>query len=70
MTITIFIDPKSIHSFIQVTKILQGLEIENNYRFNPSDIIYSEQMISNYIWINMDVTEYYKFKYCYSKLKK
>lgn len=68
MTITLFVEPKSLMVFSQVTKILSGLDLENNYTFNPSDLVFSEAMISNWIWINMDIAEYYKLKYCIGKL--
>ena len=69
MTITIFVQPESLSTFINTTKILKELPLENNYVFTPSDIIYTEAMISNYIWVNMEIDEYLKFKYCYNKLK-
>ncbi len=68
MTITLFVEPKSLAIFLQITKILKGLDLENDYRFNPCDLIFTNQMISNYIWINMDIDEYMKLKYCISKL--
>ena len=68
MTITLFVDPKSLFIFLEVTKILKGLEIENNYHFTPSDLIFTESMISNWIWINMEIEEYLKLKYCIGKL--
>lgn len=48
MTITLFVEPKSLMIFSQVTKILSGLDLENNYTFNPSDLVFSEAMISNW----------------------
>jgi len=68
MTIILFVEPKSLMVFLEVTKILKGLELENNYHFTPSDILFSESMISNWIWVNMEVEEYLKFKYCIRKL--
>jgi hypothetical protein len=69
MTITIFVEPKSLAIFLQVTKILKGLELENSYDFTPSDLIFTEGMISNWVWINMEIEEYMKLKYCIGKLK-
>lgn len=69
MTITLFVSPDSLMIFLQVTRILRTLDIENDYVFTPSDIQYSEAMISNYVWINMDIEEYLKFTYCMCKLK-
>ena len=68
MTITLFIEPKSLMIFLEVTKILKGLDIDNNYTFRPADIQFSEQMISNWLWINMEIEEYIKLKYCIGKL--
>lgn len=69
MTITLFVEPKSFQKFIEVTKILSGLELDNNYVFHPGDLIFSEAMISDWYWINMDIGEYLKLKYCIGMLK-
>ena len=68
MTITLFIKPSSLIIFLEVTKILKKLNVENDYKFNPKDLQFSTSMISNYIWINMDSYEYLKLKYCIGKL--
>lgn len=68
MTITLFVEPKSLPIFLEVTKILKGLEIENDYKFFPPDLVFTEAMISNYVWINMEIEEYLKLKYCIQKL--
>lgn len=68
MTITLFVEPNSLLIFLAVTKVLEGLDIENDYRFTPSDLKFSEAMISNWTWINMDVEQYMKLKYCITKL--
>jgi len=68
MTITLFVEPKSLPIFLVVTKILKDLELENNYHFTPSDLVFSEELISNWIWINMEIEEYFKLKYCIGKL--
>ena len=70
MTITLFVKPKDLTSFLEVTKILENLDIENNYVFNPLNFEFSEIMISNWIQINMDISEYLKLKYCINKFKK
>lgn len=67
MTITLFVEPKSLPIFLEVTRILQGIDIENDYRFTPSDLVFSEAMISNWVWINMEILEYLKLKYCINK---
>lgn len=64
MTITLFVEPSSLNVFLEITKRLKLLPMENSYRFTPSDFTFTEQMISNWIWINMDVEEYLKLKYC------
>ncbi len=69
MTITLFVEPKSLLVFLTVTKILHNLEADNNYVFNPIDLVFSEAMISNYVWINMETDQYLKLKYCIGKLK-
>ncbi len=68
MTITLFVKPKSLPIFIEVTKILKDLPIDNEYKFTPTDLLFSEAMISNYLRINIDVAEYLKLKYCIGKL--
>ena len=68
MTITLFVEPKSLNPFLAVTKILKGLPLENNYKFTPGDLVFTEAMISNYVWINMEIEEYLKLKYCMSVL--
>lgn len=69
MTITLFVEPKSLAIFLEVTKILKGLEMNNDYVFTPSDLVFSEAFISNWIWINMEIEEYLKLKYCIGRLK-
>jgi len=49
--------------------ILKDLPIDNSYTFTPSDLVFSEGMISNWLWINIDVAEYMKLRYCISVLK-
>lgn len=68
-TITLFVKPSSLSIFLEVIKILEGLDFENNYTFQPSDLVFREEMISNWIWINMPADEYLKLKYCIGKLK-
>lgn len=68
MTITIFIKPTTLIDFIEVTNVLKGINLDNNYEFNPSDIVFSERMISDWVWINMEVNEYIKLKYYVNKL--
>lgn len=68
MTITLFVKPDCLSIFLEVTNILKGLSLENNYQFQPADLTFTEQMISNWIWINMEVDEYIKLKYCIKKL--
>lgn len=69
MTITLFVEPKSLAIFLEVTAILEGLTLDNDYHFNPSDLKFTESMISNYVWVNIDADEYLKLKYCVNKLK-
>jgi len=55
MTITIFVEPRSFQPLVQVMTILKDLPIDNSYTFTPSDLVFSEGMISNWLWINIDV---------------
>ena len=68
MTITLFVEPKSLNSFLTVTTVLKGLELDNDYSFQPLDLIFQEEMISNWVWINMEIEEYLKLKYCIQKI--
>jgi hypothetical protein len=67
MTITLFVEPKSLSIFLEITNILKNLPLDSNYTFAKSDIKFSESMISNYCWINIDVAEYVKLKYYMNK---
>jgi hypothetical protein len=68
MTITLFVEPESLPIFLEVTRTLQDKPIVNDYIFNPNDLIFSEAMISNWVWINMDILQYRKLKYCMGEL--
>lgn len=69
ITITLFVNPDSLIIMLEVLKILDGLEVENNYTFQPSDISFSEAMISNWIFLNVPVDLYLKFRNKYNELK-
>ena len=69
VTITLFVHPNSLMTLLPVLKILDPLDIENDYTFTPTDIVYSEVMVSNYMVINVPINLYMKFKYSYHKLK-
>ena len=68
MTITIFVNPDSLNNFLRITQILEDLSFENEYEFDPTELNFTEAMISNYIWINMEIKEYLKLKCCIGKL--
>lgn len=68
MTITLFVEPKSLAIFLEVCKILEGLQLENDYVFQPSDLKFSEEFVSSHIRINMDISEYLKLKFCIGKM--
>lgn len=68
-TITLFVNPDSLIIMLEVLKVLDGLELENNYTFQPSDIQFSEAMISNWIFLNVPVDLYLKFRNKYNELK-
>ena len=61
VTITIFVEPDSFKPLVEVLKILEGLGLETNYRFQPLDIKYSEAMISNWMFVNVPVKLYTLF---------
>lgn len=67
-TITLFVEPKSFTVFVEVLKKLENLPLENDYYFNTKDLIFREEMISNWIWLNVPIDEYLKLKYCINKL--
>lgn len=66
VTVTIFVRPES---FAILIEILKKLEDYDYYEFNPLDIVYSEGMISNFIWLNVPVDLYTKFKNSYNRQK-
>lgn len=68
MTITLFVKPSGLKTFLEVTSKLEQLPLDNDYVFTPSDFSFTESMISNYVWITMDVAEYLKLKCCINKL--
>ena len=69
MQITIFVEPNSFKIFVEIMTVLQDLDIDNNYVFNPSDLVFKDTFVSNYIQLTIDLEEYMKFLYCYRKLK-
>ena len=69
VTVTLFVKPDSLIPLLTVLKILDTLDIENDYVFTPTDITYTEAMVSNYTNVNVPIELYMKFKYCYNKLK-
>ena len=70
MKITIFVQPESFAIFLVVMKTLEPLKLDNNYVFQPKDIVFSEAMVSNWMWITLEMSEYVKLKYCMGKLSK
>lgn len=63
MTITIFVSPKTFKNFINITTVLRGLPPENNFKFNPNEIEFSEKFNPEWIWVNMEVGDYMGLKY-------
>ena len=63
MKITIFVEPTSLADFVRITSILERLEIDNSYEFEYENLYFSEEMISNWTWITMDISEYLKLKH-------
>ena len=60
-TITIFVSPESEIHFFQYLKVISELPIENNYTWRTQDINISKGMISNWVWVNLDIDTYIKF---------
>lgn len=69
MTITLFVERKSLQRFLEITKILSSLNIENDYVFSPNDLIFELTTVSNWVRINMETDEYLKLNYCILKLR-
>lgn len=70
MNITLFIEPKSLKVMVEVLQILNNLPLENDYTFQPKDLIFSEKFHSEYVWLNIPVGQYYKLKYSINKMNK
>ena len=54
---------------LEALKILDKLDIDNNYKIQPSDIKWTESTMSNWTRINLPPDLYLKFKYCYNRCK-
>ena len=73
MTITLFVEPKSLPIFLEVTKILKGLEIENNYIVQQKDdqvlFIDNNKVIKYFVDVDLELIKlllpyfYYIFSY-------
>lgn len=69
VTITVCIKD-GLLKFLEVLKVLSDLPLENDYVFNPIDIIYSDTIMTiNHSRVNVPVELYLKFRYSYNKLK-
>lgn len=66
-TITLFVEPNSLLKFLEVIRVLEGLPLENDYKFNPKKFTFTEKMISNWCWVNIPIEEYLKLKFALSK---
>ena len=65
MTITLFVEPSTLSYFEYVNDMIKMNEdddIDGGFCFNPKDISFSEAMISNWLWINMELDEYDRLK--------
>ena len=67
ITVTIFVEPNSLKALLIVLKIVENLDLEQNYRFDTSEIQYSESLISNWMHINLPIELYINFTYYYMK---
>ena len=61
ITVTIWVSPETEVHFFQYLKIISDLPIENTYIWRVKDIQISKGMISNWIWVNLDIETYLKF---------
>ena len=69
ITITIWVEPSSMKSLMTVLKVLEPLDVDNDYVFTPSDIKFSKSPFMPYWYqINIPIEDYFKFIYCYQKL--
>lgn len=69
VTVTLFVRPDSLLPLMTTLKILDGLDIENDYTVQAHDIVFTESTISNYTRVNVPIELYTKFKYCFIKSK-
>ena len=70
MNIPIYVEPSDFAYFLQVSKILQSISIENDFTFNVGDITWEETFNSNFIHVSMDVNTYLKWRVAYERNKK
>ena len=70
ITVTIFVRPDSISELTRHLKILEGLDVINEYTFQWRDVRYSSKMISNWIWLNIPVDLWVKFNCKYLEMRK
>jgi len=60
-TITIWVSPKTEIDFLQYLKIISDLPFESNYTWKVKDVEVSKAMISDWVWVNLDIETYLKF---------
>ena len=65
--VTVYVSPKDFTYFLSVLKVLDGLDIENNFRITKSDITWSMVFNSNFSVLQIPYDLYMKFYYCYNK---
>ena len=68
MTITIFVEPSSLQDLIVVCTMLETLPLDNEYKFDKRNLVFSETQITGYTQINLDIKLYLKLMYCINKL--
>jgi len=68
MTITIFVEPSSLQDLIVVCTMLETLPLDNEYKFDKRNLVFSETQITGYMQINLDIKLYLKLMYCINKL--
>ncbi len=60
--VTIWINPNDEIHFFQQLKIINDFSIEADYKWNTKDVKISKSMISYWLWVNIPLNTYIKFR--------
>ena len=70
VTITLYVAQDSLFPMLEVLKILDGLDVINDYTFQWRNIKWwHEQPLRDYLTMNISVELYLKFRTKYTELK-